>query len=139
MTEILEPNEPLLRKTLEHIQHHPEHWDQLAYRHFLYPEGVKIRKTINPAIECGTAMCFAGWACDISGVTWRDHTTSAILDEHGQIKSANDEARDLLGLTDRQAVALFDTGNTIADLERIVDDIIEGRPTKSGFELRGVW
>jgi len=49
------PNVPLLRKVREHIEAHPEEWRQNDWR------------TVR---DCGTAYCFAGWACQIDGGEW---------------------------------------------------------------------
>lgn len=46
------PNAELAYRVLDHIDAHPEQWRQSVY--------------IGPA-ECGTAACFAGWACLLSG------------------------------------------------------------------------
>lgn len=46
------PNAELAYKVLDHIDAHPEQWNQ----------GVYIGKA-----ECGTVACFAGWACLLSG------------------------------------------------------------------------
>lgn len=46
-------NTELLKRTLQHIEDHPETWDQATWR--------------NPDAECGTACCFAGWAVTLAG------------------------------------------------------------------------
>jgi hypothetical protein len=50
-----EPNIPLLRKTIEHIEAHPEEWDQTTWA---------VRT------PCGTTMCFAGTALFVAGYTF---------------------------------------------------------------------
>ena len=41
-------NAPLLRQVLKQIETHPETWYQAEYR-------------------CESGMCFAGWACELTG------------------------------------------------------------------------
>jgi hypothetical protein len=54
------PNVELLKRTLQHIEDHPESWDQTAW---VTPEDFRTDD------GCGTAYCFAGWAVELSGVT----------------------------------------------------------------------
>lgn len=73
------PNLPLLRKILEHIDTHPEEWDQ---------------STFNPCGSvCNTAMCVGGWACVMSGMSADDASMW--------------DARWYLGLTAPEAEDLF--------------------------------
>lgn len=53
------PNTDLAYAVLDHIDAHPDAWDQ---RHWL-------RSADN---ECGTVACFAGWACLLAGHTARE-------------------------------------------------------------------
>jgi hypothetical protein len=46
------PNAQLAYRVLDHIDAHPELWNQAVY--------------IGPA-DCNTAACFAGWVCLLSG------------------------------------------------------------------------
>lgn len=48
------PNKALLKRTLQHIEEHPEEWNQ---DHWI---------TL-PGPSCGTAYCFGGWAVVLSG------------------------------------------------------------------------
>lgn len=126
----MEPNVPLLRKTMEHIKEHPEHWLQDTYRIMVETGlaeawGRSFHRQGLP-LECGTAMCFAGWACDIAGVEWRDDFGGTILVGGGETSSAATMAQELLGITGSQASYLFSAGNTIEDLEWIVEQLIEG-------------
>lgn len=97
-------NVPLLRKTMEHIEQHPEEWDQSFWMS-----------------ECGTKACFAGWACVFSGVevvySWARCTTA-------DGDSAGAAAQDALGLTFEDADQLFEANNTMAELRSQVDRLI---------------
>lgn len=53
------PNVELLKRVRKHIDRHPDKWDQYTYR---------------DVYECGTVMCFAGWAVQLSGGRWIDDT-----------------------------------------------------------------
>jgi len=111
------PNVALLRLTLKHIEMAPCTWDQQEWR----------RKA-----ECGTVMCFAGWACTLAGGQWyraSDHVFRSFLkaeddDERPSgMVPAESRAKRVLGLTWQQANMLFHDSNTLADLHRIVDEI----------------
>jgi hypothetical protein len=121
------PNVALLRLTLKHIEMAPCTWDQEHWR----------RKA-----ECGTVMCFAGWACTLAGGHWytpADENWRSVLraedaDEEanliplsgGPVVEADARARRVLGLHDWQAKVLFRHTNTLPDLHRIVDEICTG-------------
>lgn len=106
-----QPNVALLRKTLEHIEAHPDEWDQ---------------KWWAARTKCGTTFCFAGWTVALGSsteVAWQ--YGYAVCTATGELIS--DVARDLLGLDDNQADRLFGGSNTLADIRRTVEDII-GEP-----------
>lgn len=103
------------------------------------------------ATDCGTAYCFAGWACKLMGhEADREHL---LLD--GVASSTEDGydiqnlATDLLGLDWYSAEQLFAEKNTTTDLKHLVDEIAEhgkvrgdqpGDPwegTPLGFETNG--
>lgn len=98
-------NVPLLEEVMHHIKDHPETHDQSTYL---------------SQNDCGTAGCFAGWAWLLSG------------QEYFKIDSARDAlrvfdgAREVLGLTDREATALFSPGNNRSVLELMVKDLANG-------------
>ena len=109
------PNKPLLQATLAHIETLPkmvepylwsdgDHWAQDMWREEILDNRGEV---------CGTAQCFAGWACTLAG-----------SDAHGptQISVA---AQELLGLYDEQAADLFAFDNTIDDLRRIVAELTD--------------
>ena len=109
------PNVKLLRETLAYIEAHPEEWDQANW-------------------YCGTSACFAGRACLLNGhqlLPWshnvQDYTSKfktfkfyGTPLERNHIASV---ARDILGLTESQALDLFMGGNTLDALRRIVNEL----------------
>jgi hypothetical protein len=116
----------LLRKTLEHIENHPEEWNQgfWVYR-----------------MNCGTAYCFAGHAAEIMGCDWAKHNDEYVLaDEadrewcegqrYADIVTAADgrdyihcsyRAERLLGLTVDQRTKLFAPQNSLETLQHLVE------------------
>lgn len=123
------PNVDLLRRTLAHIETHPELWDQTRWR----------TETEN----CGTAYCFAGWAATLDGGQWySDDPGSACgddllaVDEDGEyvmalkdgtlVTDIQARAERILGLTESQAEMLFYSLNTLDDLRGIVAELCEG-------------
>lgn len=121
---VLTPNVPLLRETLARIEANPAEWDQTSYR-------------------CDSGMCFAGWACDLSGGTWPFPPTSysyahyldavdgdpvdevKVIDGR-RVVVAQDRARRILGLRWAVAGRLFEADNDLVDLRRLVTGICEG-------------
>lgn len=113
-------NWPLLDKVLDHIRAHPEQHVQRIFR-------------------CETGMCVAGWAAELSGREWAypaglTEAASLMLAEPGdpfvwataddrRVVECFEVARELLGLTDEEAYWLFEAGNTLSDIERIVDEL----------------
>ncbi len=115
-------NVPLLRKTMEHIEAHPEEWDQ---RHWA------IQKE-----ECGTAFCFAGTAIQLSGEKrwqWDWHPICNEATLHDTVQdcqvSIAETARKLLGLRAHQASDLFEANNTLPELRRQVTRLIAEEET----------
>ena len=122
-------NIDLLDRTLAHIEAHPEHWDQTVWR-------------------CDSAMCFAGWTAELAGGKWLlpegdahadylapepgddpDETGGCCQHLDSGIDSgiaAENRARRLLGLTEKQSARLFDGSNTLDDLRRIVAELKAG-------------
>lgn len=119
----VEINAPLLRQVLAHIEAHPESWHQDHWR-------------------CSTGMCFAGWTAELSGGKWADGPSSFLsaylIPEVGDdpdrvqvdgglgfdVIAADDRARRLLGLDVDDAARLFEGGNRLGDIRRIVADLI---------------
>lgn len=110
-----EANVPLLRKTLEHIQNHPDEWEQSIW-------------------HCGTKFCFAGHACILSGdriyhpdgELETQYSEFVVSSEDGEIREIRDRAQTILGLCAHNANVLFDPDNSLPVLERIVQILSEG-------------
>lgn len=102
-------NAALLRQTLDYIKAHPKEWDQEVWRQ---------------VTSCGTVACFAGWACALNGDRFNpDDWEFVITDESGVSSPIEDRAREILGLAIGEADWLFDGGNTLYDLEQIVETL----------------
>jgi hypothetical protein len=70
----LKPNAELAYLVLDYIDAHPEQWDQGTW--------------VSRPGDCGTAGCFAGWVCLLSG----DQPIFAVdADETDRVSSAGDE------------------------------------------------
>lgn len=119
------PNAELAYRVLDHIDAHPEQWEQ--------------GKWIGQA-ECGTAACFAGWAVLLSGAEPRFYmkgcsTADVVFD--GRARVAPDLAEELLGASrwveagdgESDDIDLFAQDNTREDLGRLVVQIFGPRPT----------
>lgn len=119
------PNADLAYRVLDHIDEHPEQWDQ----------GRWIGKA-----ECGTVACFAGWACLLSGeVAWFYGATDRTDILNGG-RHVADRAEELLRFDQRAATLvdgdgnqrhLFQATNTRDDIGRIVELAFGPRPTAS--------
>lgn len=105
---------------MQHIKDHPELHEQSSV--FLQS-------------ECGTAACFAGWACMLSGFqpAWKSSYIGAeamgVETDAGRT-SAMEIARSLLGLTAGEAGYLFAPFNTRTQLEYMVKDLVNGDELK---------
>lgn len=112
-------NKELAVKVLDKIKLDPREWDQEDY--------------IRPDEYCGSAKCFAGWACILAG-GYKEVIVSENGDYYAYIADTStgysidihDTAEKLLGLTENQSGELFDGGNTLADLERLVAEYYGG-------------
>ena len=80
------PNLPLLRKVLDHIDAHPEEYEQATY----------TRTT-----SCGTAYCIAGHAAVMTGATFINPLLVESPD--GEISKVDEYARSVLGITALEA------------------------------------
>lgn len=106
------PNVDLLRATMDAVLAHPDLHEQKAWA---------VKRS------CGTAMCFAGWACVLEGMELdalelANWLTTSITDEGEHI---GDAATRLLGLDPATADALFASDNSTIDLKHYVDEICE--------------
>lgn len=106
-------NVELLERVMQHITDHPEQHDQVAWLN-----------------ECGTAACFAGWACLLSGwqpvVTYNPDDTRVMSPDTLTEDFVSDRAGKLLGLTHREMNYLFHGANTRDVLQRMVKDLVNG-------------
>lgn len=103
-------NTTLLCSTLEHIKANLEDWDQKRF-----------------------SSCFAGWTLRLTKpvVAVKSDGITSWLELDGKPLTSMDidrEAAAMLGLTREQRIALFCGGNSLADLERLVSALVEGRP-----------
>ena len=117
------PNLPLLRKVLDHIDAHPEEWEQATYATKKYAD---VARTV----ECGTAFCIAGWAAVLSGAApyWPKggKATSTFQTPDGELHDGDDLGREVLGLTESEAGdmhGLFSGNNTRDDVQFYAEQI----------------
>jgi len=105
-------NVGLLEATMTQIRDHPE----------LHHQDAWFTDT-----DCGTAMCFAGWACALSGMPQLRNdssvSASAVQTPWG-VDSAGNAARKVLGLNEHQSKVLFGPGNSEEILEAMCKDLI---------------
>jgi hypothetical protein len=111
-------NIALMRRVLEHIETHPETWDQKFWR-------------------CGSAMCFAGHAAFFAGAEWAhpefDNLDASydryddVITPDGRIMHVSDFASEMLGLNRKLLPGawvwsdeMFDAENSLGDLKRLV-------------------
>lgn len=119
----MKPNAALAYRVLDHIDAHPEQWNQ----------GLYIGKA-----ECGTVACFAGWTCLLSGETpsyfGDGQTETSWLTFNGDQIPVADRAEQLLGvdryieLGEGGADDLFGGGNSREDLGELVEELFGPRP-----------
>lgn len=124
MTAPTTPNAALAYRVLDHIDAHPEQWNQ----------GLYIGKA-----ECGTVACFAGWACLLSGEEplfsmWDPNETSWLRAGRDEFP-VSERAQQLLGVSryvehddQEHDDDLFGGHNTREDLGRLVAEIFGPRP-----------
>lgn len=119
------PNAELAYRVLDQIDAHPEQWQQLSW--ISRPAGD----------DCGTAGCFAGWTCMLSGdkPCWEfadsEETVTVIVEGQGNSLDGmlvGMRAVELLGITTDQKHDLFHELNTREDLGRLVAEIFGPRP-----------
>lgn len=90
-----------------------------------------IEDPIETAWSCGTGMCFAGWAVALGvGLDWDERAPGQPWSDPGVVggvegprlsgSSIAEAARQLLGITYSDAYKLFESDNTLDDLEHIV-------------------
>jgi hypothetical protein len=114
-------NVKLAERILRHAEKHPESvdleswWVPGSHTRLGTPQGLK------KPWKCGTTGCIAGWAIFFSG--------QAQFDEYGYIESIGDgiedQARELLGLSEAQAGRMFysfSTEDSLAQLQALVNE-----------------
>lgn len=140
-------NVPLLQETLEHIKNNPQSWYQNAWFSWVDSSGevhtynhfIKIEE-IN---SCGSAFCFAGHAALKEGFPNPPKPTEVSsvyapwVNEDGV--EVMDFARGKLGLSFGQASILFGAGNSLEDLEKIVDAIIADPDINEDELVEKIW
>lgn len=115
-------NIPLMRKTMETIESHPEDWEQTTWGARFDPDyDERPRHSMAP---CATACCFAGTACLLAGAEFVNVYNSEVSFPDGNFGHAGNVAQRLLGLSDFEASALFDSHNSLAELREMTDGLI---------------
>lgn len=111
------PNLPLLRKVLDHIDAHPEEWDQSNY---VLTEAEQIKQqTGQPG--CGTAYCIAGHAVAMTIGSVPSVGLWARQPSNGQ--SWFEAGQDALNISYYEAVDLFAGHNTRAGVQAAAERI----------------
>lgn len=128
-------NVELLRETMDYIKNNPQKWRQDSWYAWVNEAGQIEYGVISLDMEevnsCGSAFCFAGHAALKSGFpappreNHRQWTKAEEVDGYTQNVHVDEFAREKLGLTWEQAEVLFSGDNTLEDLEKIVDAIID--------------
>lgn len=117
------PNAELAYRVLDHIDAHPESWNQGTW-------------------DCGTAACFAGWAVRLSGgvadTDENSDTDGTVIEGPSHLVglTIQDAAIEVLGdggwtpstVDVGEADWLFSAANDRADLGRLVAEIFGPRP-----------
>jgi hypothetical protein len=133
-------NNELLDKVLVHITRNKHLWDQGTWAHLNVKgyDAETLRSMVleNPNLPaCGTAMCFAGHACNMSG--WFPEFTPVYIrsgygpDEisgsytdtcvkDGERAAIDEKAQELLGIDDYSAGVLFGAANNLERLTHLV-------------------
>lgn len=124
----VKPNAELAYKVLDHIDAHPDQWDQ------------DVWWTDQHYAGCGSAGCFAGWAVVLSGgriefdgfnsiITGLAELDGAhVSDAAAQLLNADPYTADPDGGRDGCDLYLFSGGNDRTDLGRAVELIFGPRP-----------
>jgi hypothetical protein len=122
-------NVELLTETLDHIKNNPQQWRQDFWFINFDPHGNEIHEKITLDVEeinsCGTAFCFAGHAALKAGAEAppKDRPWCEGWKVEGSPVEVWSAAR--LGISNEQADILFDSSNTLNDLEVLVQALID--------------
>lgn len=95
-----------------------------------------------PTNECRTAGCLAGWRAMLDGAKplWDSYVegrSHLVRLPEGEPVTVENHAKERLGLTSDQASALFNEHNSLADLKRIVDEIVAGQRYEDSYDEQG--
>ena len=112
-----QPNIPLMRKVLAHIDAEPDSWEQGGWGvRWSSTSGTNFidmseRKTVDD-MSCGTAFCFAGHTALIEGwqpLRWEESGDASLawINDDGEQQMIEYIALDALGLTAGEAELLF--------------------------------
>lgn len=112
------PNMEMIDKILDHIEAHPETWNQKSWAQ---------------KVDCGTAFCVAGHAVAMTypkaqflfDQYWK--TADVVeLEPDGEERHVSELAREILDLNEYQGDALFDEANTLSDLRAKAERLRNG-------------
>jgi hypothetical protein len=142
-----EINVALLRGVLEYIKAHPQTWQQESWFWVVNPDGKFTPHvqtvTVEEVNSCETAFCFAGHAAIIEGFPMPPHdnykpwerfvsdTSHGVVGwgeyegKAGYVEGVDAYAAKVLGLDYDVAEELFSAGNTLEDLEKMVEYLEE--------------
>lgn len=118
-------NVPLLEKTLDYIEHHPEDWDQHVWGYRYVPAAVGVDELSEHSMaRCNTVCCFAGNCVLLAGGEFISASHPAVRVDGRVYGNAGLAAEDLLGLTLQQADRLFRGYNDLPALRGIVAELV---------------
>lgn len=134
-------NVELLKDTLEHIKTHPQQWRQDAWFTYLDENGNAVEEygavVVTELNSCNTSYCFAGHAALKAGMSGPPSFPEQCWFDEDTGEDIQGFATRVLGLAYDQASALFDSKNSLEELETMVNILIE-KPKVTGQELRRV-
>ena len=135
-------NIELLERVLKTIEADPVHWKQHYWRSQMLEGGTRqypfnmprLMREIVPGhtvltVDCETAFCVAGWACELSGeptewqdtsYLWPNEYDQEIHQKYGTV-SAFDRGRRVLGLTNEQASYLFEGDRSLYSIKSYIE------------------
>lgn len=126
-------NISLLEKVRDQILDHPETHDQGVWARVSYDEILGEEPVI---IECGTAACVCGWACQLSGDRFLIHPQDKswngsyypglIITAEGEKHLIGERGQEVLGITDEEAMELFNEGLDRTTVLKHLDALING-------------
>jgi hypothetical protein len=127
------PNVPLLRELRDAIITNPEHHDNTYWWKTRVGEYRGNAPEPGQPLDCGTAMCAAGWVAYLTGMRWVGDMGVRRPNSNHTV-SVDDYARRALGLTVSEATKLFASGNSQEDVLELID-LAEKRAVEMGEML----